>query len=149
MPDLRAIDKKCYGSRTLLQPPAVTHKVIHTKCAELLVNDSWKISLFPCCLKFTHGKYSVIYQWVRVKATRLHTILSTEHVQNWWLVLRSQMRSPFWLANHGDNFYCWRALPDFYPCALNVMKSMVWVAIIGLANNLIHIKCAKVGLRRR
>lgn len=41
LPHLQAGRKNPYRSSTLRLPPAVTHKVIHRRCAELCVSDSY------------------------------------------------------------------------------------------------------------
>jgi hypothetical protein len=76
MHKMRAKPEKRYGSRTLLLPSLLAHKVIHSFCAQSLA----AAGVFGCHL-FAHREISQWNQGLHLVSTALLTILSTKDVQ--------------------------------------------------------------------
>ena len=127
------INDACIGAKML------AHNLIHIFCAELplaLENGSSSCDfrpleqrLFGCCLNFNQRHKNDINQCTWLLILRLHTILSTDCVQN--LLLPSYPQ-------------CARMLPHFYAWKNFSFEINDLMVIAGFAHNLVHSKCAEL-----
>lgn len=118
--------------------PGLAHNLIHKKCAELWRSAGilhWNAHGMAC-LNFAQHKNNHINQWDRNRSYALHTILSTECVQN--CINRFVVCPGF--PRHAQV----ASLPYFWALKKTPFKSRVLHGVNRLAHNLIHTLCVKL-----
>ena len=118
--------------------PGLAHNLIHKKCAELWRSAGilhWNAHGMAC-LNFAQHKNNHINQLDRIRAYALHTILSTECVQN--CINRFVVYPGFLLHAQAAS------LPHFLAVKKIPLKSMLLQGVNPLAHNLIHTLCVEL-----
>ncbi|WFR81174.1 hypothetical protein P9875_08395 [Janthinobacterium rivuli] len=137
LPHFSAWKKTPLKSRHLHGVNRLAHNLIHTLCVELRwrwktavwkCNRTWKTPLSDLCHIFMHGNKNDINQCTWRVSLRLHTILSTDCVQNF------------------DRLFTADCAPaaTFLRIDLISFKINDLIEFLGFAHNLVHSKCAEL-----